>query len=76
MLDPLTINEDMPRLGELESAMCDVGFSCARCHCVVTFTVVELRTRHGSQRRASEIARRMKCESCGRKDLVATIRIC
>jgi hypothetical protein len=75
MFDVLTVNDDMPRLGELEAIVCDVGISCACCHRMVTFGVRALRSQYGARLRASDAARQMMCDSCGRKGLSAVIRI-
>ena len=75
MFDVLTVNDDMPRLGDLERIACDVGISCMRCHRTVTLGVGALRSQYGARLRASDAARRMTCDTCGRKGLSATIRI-
>ena len=75
MFDVLTINEDMPRLGELEAIACDVGMSCTSCHRTVTFGVNALRSQYGARVRARDAARQMSCDTCGRKGLSASIRL-
>jgi hypothetical protein len=65
----------MPCLGELEAIACDIGISCPRCHRTVTFGVRALRSEHGARLCASDAARRMICDACGRRGLSAIIRI-
>jgi hypothetical protein len=75
VFDILTINEHMPRLGELDAIACDVGISCPRCHRTVTVGVGALRSQYGTRLSASDAASRMTCDMCGSKGLSATIRM-